>query len=85
MKCRQLSWARDSMGELKRGRQRGIRGSLSGYIFASRGSLFPLRVLQRMQEHTTFSQVVVPPLSRGTTWSRLSYFVSNRSAQYWQV
>ena len=34
---------------------------------ASRGSRLPLRVLHGIQEQTTFSQVVVPPRSRGTT------------------
>jgi hypothetical protein len=29
-------------------------------------------VLQRTHEATTFSQVVGPPLLRGTTWSKLS-------------
>src|SRR5881398_3429758 len=51
----------------------------------SRGSRFPLRVLHGMHEQTTFSHVVVPPRSRGTTWSKFKSFRSKRLPQYWQV
>jgi hypothetical protein len=37
--------------------------------------------LQGEQAATTFSQVVRPPLERGTTWSKVR---SSREVQYWQ-
>ncbi len=66
----------------KKGRQRGRFGSLRGNIPTWAGSLFAFRVLQRMQEQTTFSQVVLPPLSRGMTWSRLRSRDSKHFPQY---
>src|SRR5205809_6718083 len=38
-----------------------------------------------MHEQTTFSHVVVPPRSRGTTWSRFKSLRSKVWPQYWQV
>ena len=67
MKFPQLTQGNGRCVVLKSGRQLGALGSLRGNIFASTGSLFALRVLQGMQEVTTFSQVVRPPLSRGMT------------------
>src|SRR5690606_19312455 len=52
---------------------------------ASCGSRLALRELHLMQEHTMFSHVVLPPRSRGITWSRLSSSVGKTLAQYWQV
>ena len=46
---------------------------------ASCGSRSSLRVLQRRQAATTFSQVWGPPLLRGMTWSRFSA----ADPQYW--
>ena len=54
MKCRQLSWGTAVPNELENGRHRGARGSRIGIIRASRGSLFPLRVLHGTHEQTTF-------------------------------
>ncbi len=68
MKCFQLEWAIRWTDECeKKGRQRGFFGSLRRCMFACAGSLFALRVLQRMQEQTTFSQEVSPPFCLGMT------------------
>ena len=42
----------------------------------------PLRRLQGLQAATTFSQLVTPPLARGTTWSNVR---SPLVPQYWQL
>ena len=42
----------------------------------------PLRRLQSMQLHTTFSHVVRPPSERGITWSRLSFERCGLPPQY---
>lgn len=64
----QLEWLLDAVARgSKNGRHRGRFGSFSGNIPAWAGSLLAFRVLQRMHEQTTFSQVVFPPLSRGIT------------------
>src|SRR5207249_11399416 len=49
------------------GRHFGRLGLRIKLMCASRGSRLPLRVLHPMHEQTTFSHVVVPPRSRGTT------------------
>ncbi len=67
MKCVQLSSDRVFSRSANIGRQRGAAGFLSGCMFTSCDNLFALRVLQRMQEVTMFSQVVRPPRDRGTT------------------
>ena len=87
MKCLQLSskCCRATRAPLRNGRHLGATGFCRGNMFASAGSLFAFLVLQRMHEHTTFSQVVFPPLSRGTTWSMFNSFASKVVAQYWQV
>jgi|GEM_PF-3632335 len=54
-------------------------------ILASWGSRFPLRALQGRQELTTFSHVVLPPLSLGKTWSRLRSSRWNVFPQYWHL
>ncbi len=50
----------------------GFLGLVINTIRASCGVRPPFFVLQRTHEATTFSQVVGPPLLRGTTWSKLS-------------
>jgi len=67
------------------GRHFGRLGLRIKLMCASRGSRLPLRVLHGIHEQTTFSQVVVPPRSRGTMWSRLRSLRSKSSPQYWQV
>jgi len=67
------------------GRQRGRRGFRISAMPASGGRRLPLRVLQGMQEQTIFSHVVVPPRSRGNTWSRFRSRRSNTRPQYWHV
>src|SRR5260370_17798782 len=43
----------------------------------------PLRTLQSMHAHTTFSHEPSPPWLRGTMWSRLRSLVANFLPQYW--
>src|SRR5688500_20334245 len=66
------------------GRHFGRLGLRIRCMPASDGVRLALRVLQRMQEHTMFSQVVGPPRSRGTTWSRFKSLRSKSFPQYWQ-
>jgi hypothetical protein len=61
---------------------RGVRGFLRGCMPAWRGSRSPLRLLQGAHEATMFSQLEVPPLERGITWSTVRL---ERDPQYWQV
>ena len=60
----------------------GAKGACRGHISTSRGRRSPLLRLQGEQAATTFSQVVWPPLDRGTTWSKV---ISSRSPHYWHV
>src|SRR6195256_2593533 len=46
------------------------------------GSMSAFLRLHSEQAATTFSQVVIPPFERGTTWSNVR---SSRWPQYWQV
>src|ERR1700760_4387177 len=46
------------------------------------GSMSAFLRLHSEQAATTFSQVVIPPFERGTTWSKVR---SSRWPQYWQV
>src|SRR5271165_6370660 len=61
---------------------RGVLGARRGCIPAWRGSRSPLRRLQGAQEATMFSQLELPPLERGITWSTVRL---EREPQYWQV
>ena len=70
---------------LTNGRHLGRLGFFSSCMRASCGRRFPFRVLQGMQEQTTFSQVVCPPRSRGRTWSMFRLLRSKRFPQYWHV
>src|SRR5581483_8957481 len=47
----------------------GVRGCRTRRIPTCRGSELPLRRLHGAQEATMFSQLEVPPLDLGTTWS----------------
>ena len=49
---------------------------------ATEGNRSAFLRLQTEQAATTFSQLVIPPFERGTTWSKVR---SSRSPQYWQV
>src|ERR1700748_1749610 len=48
---------------------------------AAAGSMSAFLRLHSEQAATTFSQVVIPPFERGTTWSNVR---SSRWPQYWQ-
>ena len=61
---------------------RGVRGAWRGCIPAWRGRRSPLRRLQGAHEATMFSQLELPPLERGITWSTVRF---EREPQYWQV
>ena len=43
----------------------------------------PLALLHFVQQLTTFSQRVTPPLTRGTTWSTVTVAKSKSHKQYW--
>ena len=60
----------------------GARGLLARVHLVSTGVRLPLRRLQGAQEVTMFSQSLVPPRLRGTTWSTVRCEVV---PQYWQV
>src|SRR5690606_2526032 len=66
-------------------RHLGRTGLRINRMCASCGSRLALRELHLMHEHTMFSQVVLPPRSRGITWSRFNSSVGRRRAQYWHV
>src|SRR2546426_11878227 len=73
------------MVTLTNGRHFGRLGLRMRCMPDSVGVRLALRVLQAMQAQTMFSHVVVPPRSRGMTWSRFSSRRSQRLPQYWQV
>src|ERR1700677_1662174 len=52
-----------------------------GCMFACLGRRSPLRRLQGAHEATMFSQLEVPPLERGITWSTVRF---ECEPQYWQ-
>src|SRR5919107_110389 len=66
------------------GLQRGFTGFLTKRILASSGVRPLLRLLQRQQAVTMFSQVFRPPFAIGTTWSNVNSSVRNLCLQYWQ-
>src|SRR2546423_11656188 len=85
MKCFQLScWCRLKL-ICTNGRHFGRLGLRIRCRCASCGVRLALSVLHSMHEQTIFSQVVGPPRSRGTTWSRLRSFRSHVVPQYWHV
>src|SRR4029434_11094563 len=84
-KCFQRSCCGAAKVTCTNGRHFGRFGLRIKLMCASRGSRLPLRVLQLIHEQTTFSHVVFPPRSRGTTLSRLSSLRSKIPPQYWQV
>src|SRR3954466_10770029 len=60
----------------------GARGAWRGCIPAFSGRLSPLRRLQGAHEATMLSQLELPPLERGITWSTVRF---EREPQYWHV
>jgi len=60
------------MGRVMPGLLRGLTGLLNKAIPAWLGVRPPFRELHLVQLHTIFSQVVRPPIERGSTWSKLS-------------
>src|SRR5581483_3487357 len=62
-------------------RSRGTEGGRRSFIPLSCSSSSSLRMLQGRQAATTLSQVWVPPLLRGTTWSMFSA----GDPQYWHT
>ena len=54
---------------------RGLTGLDNNSIPAWLGVLPPLRELHFKQLQTIFSQVVLPPSERGTTWSKLNWLI----------
>src|SRR5271156_4251443 len=85
MKCFKLSCRGSEKLICTKGRHLGRLGLRMRCRPASCGVRLALRVLHSMHEHTMFSQVVGPPRSRGTTWSRFKSLRSKTSPQYWQV
>src|SRR2546421_10260650 len=65
----------------------GLRFGFSGLRIRPMCACFgvrpPLRTLQSMHAHTTFSQELSPPWLRGTMWSRLKSLSAKRLPQYW--
>lgn len=51
----------------------GFRGFAINFIPASSGVRLPFLLLQEMQAVTRFSQVSVPPLDLGITWSTVKF------------
>src|SRR5260221_4193311 len=69
---------------LTKGRHFGRTGFLIRRMPTWCGRRLPFFVLHAIQEHTIFSHVVWPPLSRGSTWSRFRSRFSKTLPQYWQ-
>ena len=63
----------------------GFCGFFFKRIVASSGVRPLFLLLQRQHAVTIFSQVFVPPLAIGTTWSNVSSSVRYRLQQYWHV
>ena len=59
----------------------GWRGGRRSCMPTCRSVFDPLRRLQGEQAATTFSQLVIPPRDRGSTWSKVR---SPLALQYWQ-
>ena len=51
----------------------GTFGAFFGCMLICSGSRSALRLLQGAQEATMFSQVELPPLERGMTWSTVNF------------
>src|SRR2546425_3879200 len=62
----------------------GARGTVSSFRPASSGRRLPFFAFTALLDHTRFSHASLPPLERGTTWSRLPSSGFSTSPVYWQ-
>src|SRR5262249_39334603 len=82
--CFQLAYLRSASRMLITGLRLGLIGLAIRCIWAWSGVRPPFLTLQRTQQQTMFSQVLLPPWLRGSTWSSDSSLVENLRPQYWQ-
>src|SRR5439155_19248746 len=62
----------------------GARGTVSSFRPASSGRRLPFFAFTALLDHTRFSHASLPPLDRGTTWSRLPSSGFSTLPVYWQ-
>src|SRR5437867_3338770 len=82
--CFQLAYRASARRMLMTGLRLGLTALAIRCMCACSGVRPPFFTLHLTQQHTTFSQVLLPPWLLGTMWSSDSSVVENLRPQYWQ-